>query len=257
MESAERAGKRSADGERAARRGRVKNTLTLLGLTVAGVMALRPVRAPEENPRPLLQRAVVLRHAVAREPENALLLLQLARIEFRVVKMAALRDFSTQFPEGAGEPLAAAGARYEAWLCGSLYASPGGRRSQELARKAALRATSAGLRAEAYLLLGAIAWERGQEREALQAFRAACHIRPEWAPAWMRLAAAASARGDAALFSFARRRLEQLRPDADEPLAESFSLERQPVRPVAGGAPASLRSSRPGIDTPPGPAGGS
>jgi len=233
--------------------------LTVLGLTIAGGLALQPVRAPEENPQPLLQRAAVLRQAVARDPQNAQLLLQLARAEYRMAKMTAVRDYSARYPDGISpEPLAVARARYEAWLRGSLYASPDGRRAQARARKAAACATSAALRAEALLTYGTIAWERGQEAEAVRAFRAACRARPDWSAAWIRLAAAASVRGDAATFARARRRVEQLAPDpSDQVPVELFSLGQPPVPGAGGGVPGSLPSSRPGTGTRPDPSDGS
>jgi hypothetical protein len=201
-------------------------TLTLVGITAAGALALRPVRAPEESPQPLLHRMAVLRHAVAQEPENPALLLQLSRAEFRVAHLAAVRDYAARYPEGISpEPIVLARRRYEAWIRGSLHVAPGGRRAQALARKAAERARTAELRAEAYLMLGAVAWERGQEGEAIRAFRAACRARPDWAPGWMRLAAASQDRGDAATVAYARQRLERLRADTpeDSPV-ELFSL---------------------------------
>jgi hypothetical protein len=232
-------------------------TLTVIGLTVAGGLSLRPVTVPEENPQPLLQRAAVLQQAVAREPENAALLLQLARTEFRVAKMAALRDYNARFPEGATEPIAASRARYEAWLRGHLFASPTSRYAQALARRAAERAASSDLRAEAHLMLGAVAWERGQEGEAFRAFRAACRARPDWAPGWMRLASAAAARGDRATVAAARRRLERLQEaSTQEPPVELSILGLPSVAPAAGGAPGSLPSSRLESGTPPDPAGG-
>jgi hypothetical protein len=256
MECAERGGR--VKGEIEARRRRGWAYLTLIGVTVAGGLSLRPVTAPVENTQPMLQRVAVLRQAVAREPENARLLLQLSRSEFRMAKLAALRDYGVRFPEGSGEPLAAARSRYEAWLRGHLFTSPAGRRAQALARRAAQRAQTAELRAEAHLMLGAVAWERGQEREALSAFRAACRARPDWVPAWIRLAAAAATRGDSATVAAAQRRLESLRTDPGvDPSVALFTLGLPSDLPGAGGARGSLPSSRRETDSSPDPAGGS
>jgi hypothetical protein len=235
MECAKRGCEIGQDGGSVAGRGRWLTGLTLLGLVVAGGLALSPVRAPEENPQPLLERAAVLRQAVTREPENALLLLQLSRTEFRLAKLAAMRAYAERYPEGAGESFATMRTRYEAWLRGSLYASPGGRRAHDLARRAAGRASTKELRAEAFLMLGAIAWERGQESEAIGAFRAACRARPDWLPSWTRLAAAAASRGDMALYRSTQRRLDALRSRLPQvPPADRFSLGMPALPPGAG-----------------------
>ncbi|MCQ6473285.1 hypothetical protein, partial [Vibrio parahaemolyticus] len=91
---------------------------------------------PPSNPQPMLQRAALLRQAVAREPKNPRLLLLLARAEFAAAQLAALRDYNSRF-EGGVEPLEEQRVRYEAWLRGHLYRSRGVRSALRLARQAA------------------------------------------------------------------------------------------------------------------------
>jgi tetratricopeptide (TPR) repeat protein len=197
------------------RRWRLVQGCALLGLTLAGVLALRPVRGPESDPQPLLQRTALLRQAVEREPENPVLLLRLARTEFAAVQLGALRDYNRRFPDGAGESLEEQRERYESWLRGYYHAAPGARRALALARRAAAQAPAGELRSEALLTAGSVCWQRGEERRALGCFRAACRAWPASLPAWRRVAAAAGSLGEMRLRALALRRLDQLQPDPD------------------------------------------
>jgi len=58
--------------------------------------------------------------------------------------------------------------------------------------RAAAPAQTTAQRDEALVVAGSAAWQRGNERAGLAFFRAACRARPEWRPAWVRLAAAAA-----------------------------------------------------------------
>lgn len=229
-----------------ARRWRIVQAGVLLGLVGAGGLALRPVRAPEVDPQPLLQRASLLRQAVAREPENPVLLLQLARAEFAAAQLAAMRDYSARFPEVVPEPLEEQRLRYEAWLRGYLWAAPEARRAFVLAQRAARHAPAGTLRSDALLLAGSIAWHRGDERGALGYFRQACRADPRSLPAWRRLGAAAAELGHGSLHALAMKKLAALQPptEADDPPG-TVSAGLPPIPPGGDGAPAPLPSTRP------------
>jgi hypothetical protein len=239
--------------------------VVLVGIAAVGALALRPVQTPEADPQPLLRRAESLRRAVAREPRSATLYLQLARAELAGAQTLALQAYSSRFPETAGEPADEVRARYDAWRMGYLRASPAAARAILHARRAAALAPTTTQRAEALVVAGSAAWQRGSERAGLAFFRAACRARPAWRPAWVRLAAAAAERGDEALLAEARCHLASpAGPEAEAAVpfqapAETGAGRRAPIpaaasrAPSEGAAPSAAPSTGPRTGTPPRP----
>jgi hypothetical protein len=238
----------------------------LVGVAAMGTLALRPVRPPDVDARPILRRAENLRRAVKRDPRNARLYLQLARAELAGARAMALQDYSARYPEALPEPPEEARARYDAWQMGYLHVSPAAARAIAHARTAAALAPTPAQQAEALVVAGSAAWQRGDERAGLAFFRAACRARPGWRPVWVRLAAAANARGDEALSREARRHLlPHGGPETDPSRARERPRRRRPDgrgastpaaasrAPSGSGAASAARSTDLRSDTPPRP----
>jgi hypothetical protein len=216
----------------------------LVGVAALGTLALRPVRPPDVDARPILRRAENLRQAVARDPRNARLHLQLARAELAGAQAMALLDYSARYPETLAESPDEARARYDAWQMGYLHVSPAAARAIAHARTAAALAPTQAQQAEALVVAGSAAWQRGDERGGLAFFRAACRARPAWRPAWVRLAAAAASRGDEPLYREAHRHLlprgipeTDTSPAFEHPRPEKQAGPRSPTRAAASRAP--------------------
>jgi hypothetical protein len=225
------------NGEWSERGRRVWQWATVLGITAAGLLALRPVRGPEAEIAPMQERVAELRRVVRQTPEDPHRVLQLARAEYALAQTQALRAYSARFPEVTPEPLEEVRQRYDAWLRGYLRVSSGARDAGVLARRAADLAATPQLRAEALVMAGIVAWQRGEERSAIARFREACRVCPGWRPAWVRLAAAAEARGDARLHTEARRRLEALDRSAEGTSAGDALSPESLGWPAEAGAP--------------------
>jgi hypothetical protein len=239
------------NGEWSERGQRIWQWATVLGLTATGMLALRPIKGPEAEAIPMQERVVELRRAVEEAPKDPQRLLLLARAEYALATTLAMRAYSARFPETAPEPLDDVSERYEAWLRGYMRVSRDARNAGARARRAADLATAPRLRAEALVMAGSIAWQRGEERAGVRLFREACRVCPGWRPAWVRLGVAAEARGEARLHAEAQRRARELERQAAGASAGDFVSPDSLCWPAETGAPAAAPSRGPRNGTPP------